>query len=187
MRTISMFNNISLDGFFTDARNDMSWAHGGGGDAETQEFTRSNAAGGGALLFGRVTYDLMRSFWPTEMAKRQMPEVAKGMNEMPKYVASRTLKSADWQNTTVLEGDLLSAVKKLKAGSGSGITIMGSGQIVAQLAEAGLIDEFQFIVIPMIIGSGRSLFEGVNRRPTLKRTSSRLFGNGNTLLTYAPE
>lgn len=187
MRTLSMFNSISLDGFFTDVSNDMSWAHRGGTDAEMQDFTNANASGEGALLFGRVTYDLMRAFWPTEMARQQMPEIAKGMNEMPKFVASHTLTSPDWRNTTVLQGDLVSAVKALKAKPGPGITIMGSGQIVAQLTEAGLIDEYQFIVIPMIIGSGRSLFDGVTRRPSLRRTGSRLFANGNIHLTYVPE
>ena len=89
MRKVHVFDSISLDGFFTDARNDMSWAHRR--DPEWNAFVAGNAGGNGALLFGRVTYEQMRAFWPTPQAAQMMPEVAAGMNAMPKYVVSRTL------------------------------------------------------------------------------------------------
>lgn len=127
----------------------------------------------------------MRVFWPTEQAKTQMPDVARGMNEMKKYVVSRTLTSVDWQNTTLLKGHLVEEVKKLKAEPGPDLTIMGSGKVVAQLTQAGLIDGYQFVVIPIILGAGRTLFDGVVRRPVLKRTDSRMFKNGSAVLTYA--
>jgi dihydrofolate reductase len=91
-----MFNSVSLDGYFTDANNDMSWAHAGGDDPEVREFTAGNAKGTGALVFGRITYEMMASFWPTPQAAQMMPEVAAGMNGARKYVFSRSLRKADW-------------------------------------------------------------------------------------------
>src|ERR1700741_2840066 len=102
MRKISSFTNVTLDGFYADTHGDMSWAHQDPNDKEWNEFSASNAKGGGALLFGRVTYQMMASFWPTPMAAKSMPDVAKGMNAMQKYVASRTLSEVSWQNSTLL-------------------------------------------------------------------------------------
>ncbi len=136
MRKLSVFNAVSLDGYFTDADGDMSWAYAGSDDPEWQTFVSGNAKGGGALLLGRVTYEMMASYWPTAAAKAAMPAVADGMNRMEKFVASRTMTSADWQNTTVLNGDLVGAVKKLKASPGPDIAILGSGP------RAGLAEVF---------------------------------------------
>src|SRR5688572_2458021 len=133
MRQLRAFTSISLDGCFTDARNDMSWAHKQ--DDEWNAFTSSNASGDGALLYGRVTYEMMKAFWPTPQAARMMPEVAKAMNAMPKYVVSRTLRAADWQNTTVLAGDLVGDVQALKSTEGPDLVILGSGSIVSQLTD----------------------------------------------------
>src|SRR5688572_4878072 len=104
----------------------MSWAHKDPNDAEWNEFVSGNASGGGALLLGRVTYELMASFWPTPQAKEMMPEVAEGMNRMKKFVASRTLKSPSWANTTVVKGDLAGEVRKLKKESDKDTAILGS-------------------------------------------------------------
>lgn len=181
-RKLSVFNNVSLDGYFTDRNNDLSWAHRM--DEEWLAFSSENASRGGALLFGRKTYNMMAAFWPTPMAMEQMPGVAKGINSAQKFVASKTLNEASWNNTTVLKGDLIEAVRRLKSESGPDITILGSGSIVAQLTEAGLIDVFQMAVVPVILGSGRTMFEGVTQRPVLKLVSSRTFKNGNLYLTY---
>lgn len=185
MRRIGMFNSVSLDGYFVDGRGDISWAHRGD-DAEFRAFTNENASGGGMLLFGRVTYEMMASFWPTPAAAEQMPVVAKQMNEMPKLVASRTLGKPTWANSTVMKGDLVAAIRKLKAEPGPDITIMGSGTVVAQLAAAGLIDEYAFVFQPVVLGNGRTLFEGVDNRPALKRTRHRAFGNGAVFMAYEP-
>lgn len=182
MRTISIFNNISLDEYFTDGGGDMSWAHKD--DPEWNAFTNGNAEGGGALMFGRKTYEMMASFWPTPVAAQMMPVVAASMNAMEKFVFSRTLQVADWQNTTLLKGDIADTISKLKTSPGPDIVIMGSGTIVAQLTQAGLIDVYQIAVAPIVLGAGRGLFDGVTCRPALKRTSSRTFDNGNVFLTY---
>jgi len=184
MRRLVVFNQVTLDGYFTDPKGDMSWAHKDPGDAEWNAFVSGNASGDGELLFGRVTYDMMAGFWPTPAAMEMMPDVAKGMNRMPKYVCSRTLKQASWKNTTLLKGELAAAVRKLKQTPGPDITILGSGSIVSQLAQAGLIDGYQIVVVPLLLGKGRTLFEGVTGRPSLRLTASRGFGNGSVLLSY---
>ncbi|HLA54420.1 MAG TPA: dihydrofolate reductase family protein [Flavitalea sp.] len=184
-RKISVFNQISLDGYFTDASNDMSWAHKS--DPETNAFAAKNASGEGPLLFGRVTYEMMAAFWPTPMAAQQMPEVAKGMNERPKLVVSRTLQDVSWNNSTLLKGDLLEEVRKLKAEPGEDITILGSGSIVAQLAGAGVIDDYHVVVNPIALGAGRTMFDGIPNRLNLRLTGTRTFGNGNVLLSYGAQ
>jgi dihydrofolate reductase len=184
MRRVVAFENVSLDGYFTDSNGDMSWAHKD--DAEWNTFAAENAKGGGALLFGRITYELMVSFWPTPQAIKSFPAVADGMNSMPKVVFSRTLQEASWKNTTLVKGDLATAVRKMKNASGPDMVILGSGSIVSQLAQAGLIDEFQMVVNPIVLGKGRTLFDGVQEKLGVKRTKTRTFGNGNVLLCYEP-
>jgi len=179
-----MFNNISLDGYFTDASNDMSWAHAGADDPELREFTAGNAKGAAALIFGRVTYQMMANFWPTPQAAAAMPDVAKGMNQARKYVFSHSLQKTDWANTTILSGDPVSEITRMKQENGPQMTLLGSGSIARQLAAAGLIDDYQLLVCPVILGGGRTLFEGVKGRPTLKLANSRTFQNGRVFLHY---
>ena len=105
---------------------------------------------------------------------------------MPKYVASRTLKEATWRNTHVIKGDLVTEVRTLKQQAGPDITILGSGSIVAQLAEAGLIDSYQLVINPTALGAGKSIFAGMKHRRDLKRIDSRAFKNGNVLVCYQP-
>lgn len=184
MRKLVVFNSVSLDGYFTDANNDMSWAHKN--DPEWNEFTAENAGGGGTLLLGRVTYDLMKSFWPTEEAKKMMPEVAEGMNNLEKVVFSRTLDKADWKNTRLVKGGLVEEAQKMKKESGDDIVILGSGSIVSQLSEHRLIDDYQFVMCPIVLGKGRTMFEGMTEKLNLKRTNARTFENGNVVLSYEP-
>jgi dihydrofolate reductase len=186
MRRLTVFNNVSLDGYFVDANGDMSWAHGAKQDAEWNDFVSGNARGGGELLFGRKTYELMASFWPTPMAAQVQPVVAERMNKMPKVVFSRTLDKASWSHTTLVKGDLVAEVRKMKQAPGQDMTLMGSGSIVAQLAQAGLIDEYQLVVNPIVLGKGRTMFEGIPEKLPLKPTKTRTFGNGNVLLCYVP-
>ena len=184
VRKLRMFNIVSLDGFFSDGHGDMSWAHNQ--DAEWNAFTQENACSGGELVFGRKTYDLMASFWPTPQAAQMMPEVATGINQSPKVVFSRTLAKASWNNTRLITSDIEAAVKKLKKEPGPSLVVMGSGEIVSQLASAGLIDEFQIVVHPLVLGGGRTLFEGVRQKFALRPVNSRTFKNGNVLLRYEP-
>jgi dihydrofolate reductase len=183
MRKLSVFNTVSIDGYFSDTRGDMSWAHKD--DPEWNEWVRQNASGGGVLMFGRTTYELMTKYWPTPVAAKNNPVVAKYMNDRPKIVVSHSIEKPDWNNTTRVQGDLPSAIRKLKQESGDDICILGSGSIIAQLAPEGLIDSYQFAVSPIVLGEGKTLFEGVKDRVHMKLLSSRTFANGMAVLCYA--
>ena len=185
-RSLAVFNNVTLDGYFTGPGGDLGWAHLAAADPEFDAFVGENASGGGMLLLGRVTYDMMVKWWPTPMAMEQMPVVAEGMNRMPKLVFSRTMSRAEWSNTTVEKGDPVETVRRMKAAAGSDMTILGSGSIVAQLAGAGLIDEYQVVMNPVALGKGRTMFEGVGAPVRLRLTRSRIFRQGKVFLSYAP-
>lgn len=184
MQSLTAFIATSLDGFFADTSGDMRWAHKT--DPEWLEFEKSNVGQGGALLFGRITYALMASYWPTSMAKQQSPSVAEAMNNSPKYVFSRTMKEASWQNTKLIKSDLAGEVRKLKQQSGNGLCILGSGTIVTQLAEERLIDELQIVISPILLGKGKTPFETLKQRLPLKLQKTRQFSNGNVIHYYGP-
>jgi dihydrofolate reductase len=181
-----VFDQISVDGFFTDANNDMSWAHATKDDPEWGDFVGGNAQSGGTLVFGRITYQMMASFWPTPQGRERDPIVAEGMTNAQKIVFSRTLEDAGWRNTKLIKGDPASEMRKLKQEPGSDMTILGSGKIVAQLTQERLIDEYTIVVHPIVLGSGRTLFEGVRDKRQLKLTKSRSFRNGVVVLWYQP-
>jgi dihydrofolate reductase len=184
MRRLIVFNSISLDGYFVDTKGDMSWAHNP--DPEFDAFVENNAKGGGVLLFGRVTYELMASYWPTPFAMQSYPLVAERMNSLPKIVFSRTMDKATWSNTKLLKGDITAEVRRMKQEPGVDMVVLGSGSIVSLLAREGLVDEFQIVVIPVVLGSGRTMFNGIKEKLSLKLTKSRTFGNGNVFLCYEP-
>jgi len=162
----------------------MSWAYRQ--DEEWNRFVAGNAKGEGVLVFGRVTYEQMASYWPTPMAREHAPVVAKRMNELPKVVFSRKMEQAAWQNTTLLRGDLAQEVHKLKAQDGADLVILGSASLVWQLTEAGLIDGYQIAVNPVVLGGGKSMFAHLPKRVNLKLLNSRTFQNGTVFMTYQP-
>jgi dihydrofolate reductase len=181
-----MFMHVSLDGYYADADGDMSWGHRGSDDPEWQAFVAGNAASDAALVFGRKTYQMMAGYWPTAAAAQQNPHVAARMNGAPKIVFSRSLQSADWQNTQLIGGDISNAVRKLKAEPGPDLAILGSGSIVGHLAAAALIDDYQIVVNPLALGAGQTLFGDLPAPLELRLTSTRAFANGKVLLCYAP-
>lgn len=186
MAKLLVFNSVTLDGYFAGPNGDMSWAHEGSDDAEWQAFVAGNASGDSRLLFGRVTYDMMAGYWPTPMAAQNDPVVAERMNSLRKLVASRTMETPAWKNTTVIKGDLVSEVRKLKSDGGPDIAILGSGSVTSQLAQAGVIDEFQLVMCPVVLGSGKQLFRDISKRIDLTLKSTRSFANGKTVLFYEP-
>ena len=186
MRKLVVFNNVTLDGYFASLNGDFSWAHSGNDDAEFNAFVAGNASGGGQLLLGRITYELMASYWPTAVAIKNDPIVAEGMNSMPKVVFSRTLDKVSWSNTKLVKGDIASEIRKMKKEPGPGMAILGSGTIVSQLALEGLIDEYQVVVNPVVLGQGRTMFDGIKEKLTLKLTKTRSFSNGKVFLCYEP-
>jgi len=186
MRKLVVFNHVSLDGYFVDANGSMEWAKMDVNDAEWNAFVAENVKGEGPLVFGRVTYELMANYWPTPMATTHDAVVAERMNRAPKVVFSKTLDEASWSNTTLVKGDPVAEMRKMKKESGDGMAILGSGTIVSQLAKAGLIDEYQVVVDPVVLGKGRTMFDGVTEKLNLKLTQSRVFGSGKVFLSYAP-
>jgi dihydrofolate reductase len=126
----------------------------------------------------------MARYWPTPEAIKNDPIVARGMNSASKIVFSRTLNKVDWNNTRLVKNDMLSEIRKLKQESGKDLTVLGSGSIVSQLAQERLIDEYQILLNPVVIGMGKTMFEGVQDRFSLTLTKTGVFGNGNVLLSY---
>lgn len=183
MRKIILFNMITLDGYFEGPDRDISWHTV---DEEFNDFAidQLNAAGG--LIFGRITYELMYSYWPTPAANQDDPGVAGLMNSLPKYVFSRTLGHVEWNNTKLLKGDAAGEVAQLKEQPGKDLFIFGSGILAASLTDQGLIDEYRLMVSPIVLGRGRPLFEGVKQPLPFTLVRTRSFRNGNVLLVHEP-
>lgn len=184
VRKLMVFNQVSLDGYFADIQSDVGWAHSR--DAEWNDFASDNARGGGTLVFGRVTYQMMERFWQTPEGQAANPEVAHQMTALPKVVFSKTLLAPTWANTRAIRGDITTEMQKLKRESGPDMVIMGSGTIVAQLTDARLIDSYQIVLIPVVLGAGRTMFDGISQRLSLALKGTRSFKNGNVVLDYEP-
>lgn len=182
MRKLSSFLFVSLDGYYKDADGGIGWhTHG----EEEAAFSRQNLEGDkDILLFGRTTYEMMAGFWPTSIGKQTDAVVAAGMTRAEKIVFSNALKTADWENTKVMSGDIISQMRLLKETPGKDMTLLGSGSIVKQFIEAGLIDELQLMIDPVAIGAGTSPFQGLNEAVNFELMSSRPFSSGTVLLTY---
>jgi dihydrofolate reductase len=183
MRKLTMYNFITLNGFYKGPGGDLSWHKHG---HEESEFAASSLCSGNILLFGRVTYEMMAGYWPTPMAMENSPEVAEGMNKAGKIVFSNTLQKAAWHNSTIIKGDIVAEIRNLKQSAGNDMTILGSGSIVTQFAEAGLIDEYQIMLDPVALGEGSPIFAGIGRKLNLALTGSRTFKSGTILLSYQP-
>lgn len=183
MAKLNVFNFITLNGFYKGIQEDISWHKHG---AEEEQFSKEGVQSNSIILFGRVTYEMMYSFWPTPMAMESMPEVADGMNTSEKIVFSTTLKKAEWNNTRVISNHAVEEIKKLKTTSKKDIVILGSGSIVTLCAEHGLIDTFQIMIDPIAIGNGTPLFNGLSQPLNLTLISTQTFKSGVILLNYEP-
>lgn len=182
MGKLSVFNFITLNGFYKDSEQNTSWHKQ---DEEGSSFAAKNLKSDSILVFGRITYEHMIAFWPTPQAIKSMPEVANGMNSAEKIVFSKTMKKADWNNTRLIKEDIVGEMKKLKKGD-KNLTILGSGTIVTQFADAGLIDTYQFMLDPTAIGKGTPVFNDMKRQLDLKLISANTLKNGAVVLIYQP-
>lgn len=183
MSTISTFTQISIDGYFAGPNGEIDWFKNVERDDEYNRYIGQSASSRSTLLMGRTTYEMMKSFWPTEQARQMDPHMASVMNESPKVVVSKSLKDPGWKNVRILREITRHEIKKLK--SDDDVTILGSGSIVQQLSNLGLIDEFFLVHIPVVLGGGKSLFDDVQRKP-MKLNESKSFGNGIVVTKYAP-
>jgi dihydrofolate reductase len=175
---------VTLDGFFDGPNHDISWHNV---DAEFNEFAIEQTGSVAALLFGRVTYELMASFWPTPFALETDPIVADLMNRLPKLVFSTTLAKADWNNTRLIKDHVAEAISQLKQQPGKDLALFGSANLMSTLMKLDLIDEHRIMVNPVILGNGTPLFNRAENKVNLKLVNTRIFGNGNVLLCYQPD
>jgi dihydrofolate reductase len=186
MGRIAVTEFISLDGVIEAPGGGEDYKHGGWTfeverGPEGDEFKLEELREAEAQLLGRRTYEGFAAAWPQ---MKDEAGFAEKMNEMPKYVVSSTLREAEWNNTTVLGGDLAEDVGNLKEEVDGVILVAGSAQLVQGLLEHGLVDELRLMVFPVVLGSGKRLFgESADKLP-LKLADSQTVGDGIALLTY---
>jgi dihydrofolate reductase len=183
MRKLFSFLFASLDGYHEGSDHDIHWHLV---DDEFDEFDLAQLNQAGTILLGRVTYDLFADFWPTPAAREADPVRARQLNGLPKVVVSRTLREAQWENTTIIGSDVDTELRKLKDQPGADIGVIGSAKLTAYLIQAGLLDELRVMVNPVLLGGGIPAFP-VAGQISMKLLQSRQFGNGNMLLTYEPQ
>jgi dihydrofolate reductase len=174
---------VTLDGFFEGPGRDIDWHTV---DEEFNDFAIQQLQSAGGLIFGRITYELMASYWPTLAAVRDDPVIAEMMNSIPKWVFSRTIDQADWNSTTLIKGEAEVEVPKLKSESDKDLLIFGSANLASSLIPRSLIDEFRLMLSPILLGAGTPLFQDLPQKISLRWLKSRTFANGNVLLHYEP-
>jgi dihydrofolate reductase len=177
---------VSLDGVMEDPGGSENFRHGGWsfeisrGD-EGDRFKLEETRASDALLLGRVTYEGFASAWPPREG-----EFADKFNTMPKYVVSSTLQEPEWNNSTVLQGDVKEAVSKLKREHEGDIVVHGSARLVQELLEHDLVDELRLMVFPVVLGSGKRLFGESSDKKPLRLVDSKVVGDGVGILIYEP-
>lgn len=183
MTTLASFIVTSLDGFSQGPNGEFDWMVP---DQEFNDFAARQLDDAGAIAFGRVTYEYMASYWPTEQARVNDPAITSRMNDKPKLVFSRALQHAHWSNSTVILGEALGRIEAVKAATGKELLVIGSARLTADLVAAGVLDELRVMVCPIVIGQGRALFDDLKGRIALSLAGVRQFASGNVLLTYRP-
>ncbi len=184
MSKLKAFLFLSINGYYKGLNEDISWHQH---NEEGAAFSEKQLSRGNILLFGRKTYEMMSSFWPSKMAADAYPVVAEKMNTSTKFVISNSLKKATWQNTSIIKNDVIDEIKKLKVNSEEDITILGSGSIVTLLSNELLIDEYELLIDPVALSEGHSLFQNMKYELRLKLLSQEVFPkSGSLLLKYEP-
>jgi len=185
MRRLIVDSIISLDGYFTGPNNEIDWFEF---DDDEQAWSIDINQRVDTMIYGRVTYEEFRQFWPTPEAKVSGfdPYIVRQLNELPKVVFSKSLKDALWKPSTIVRESPIEVIPKMKNQPGKDMVIVGSGSLVAALAREGLIDEYRIRIRPIILGSGRLLFEDRNHRHALKFVSVKSFKSGVVGLHYEP-
>ena len=148
---------------------------------EGDKFKVDETLAADALLLGRMTYEGFAAAWPSRDG-----EFANKFNSMPKYVVSSTLDEPTWNNTTVLKGDLVAAIPRLKQDQQGDILVAGSAQLVQALVEHDLVDELRLMVFPVVLGTGKRLFGATTDKKHMRLASSRAVGDGVLIVTYEP-
>jgi len=181
MSRLIMWNLVTLDGFFEGAKKwELDW-HEYVWDETLERLSIEQLGTADALLFGRVTYEGMASYWQTARG-----EVAEWMNRLPKLVFSRTLERADWRNTRLVKDDAVSAVQELKRQGERDLFVFGSADLSRTLTEHDLFDEYRLALVPVVLGSGTPLFESGRDRLRLRLLEARPLSSGCVILRYEP-
>jgi dihydrofolate reductase len=180
MRTIFAFEMISLDGFYAGSNDEFDWPNV---DDEFFEWSLRQLDETDTLLFGRTTYEGMAAYWSSAPAD---DPTAQRMNSYHKVVVSSTLKTAEWNNSTLLADNVAAQIAALKSQPGKNIAVFGSFDLSVRLLGWGLLDEIRIMVNPLVLGAGKSLFRTTEKRIGLKLIGTRSFDSGNVLLTYVP-
>lgn len=183
MRKVMVFMMVTHDGFFSGPNGEIDWHVV---DEEFNDFANEQLASVDTLLFGRVTYQGMASYWPTPIALANDPIIAKKMNTLPKIVFSRTLEQPAWENTRLVKDHLAEEISHLKRQPGKDLIICGSSALSASMLHLGLIDEVRIMVNPVVLGNGQPLFKGIQEKRHLTHFDTRTFRSGNVLLFYRP-
>lgn len=187
MRKLFMFNMISIDGFFARENGDIDWHVA---DDEFNTFAVEFNKNVDTILFGRTTYQLFENFWPVALkAPNTSPEdkvIAQLIENAEKHVFSKSLENVSWNNSVLHKEIDPSFINKLKHQEGGDIVIWGSGTICSQLAKENMIDEYVFMINPVILGTGKSLFPDIAQNILLERTDVKQYKSGNILVTYRP-
>jgi len=183
MRALTMFNLVSLDGYFADPEGKSDWHVV---DDEFNKAAMQMKEPFDTILFGRVTYELRASYWPTSAAQSDDPVVASLMNTLPKVVFSRTLQKAEWNNTRLIKDNVAQEILKMKQEPGNDLAVFGSAHLLSLLMQVDLVDEHRVMVNPVLIGSGTPLFKDIRPKVNLRLLKTRTFQSGNVLLVYQP-
>jgi dihydrofolate reductase len=188
MRNIVVSEFVSLDGVVEDPGGAEKFKHGGWSfkfrDDQVPKYKLDEVFASDALLLGRVTYEGFAKAWPSV---KDDVGFADKMNSMPKYVVSTTLKKVDWNNSRLIKANVVEELKKLKQQPGKDILVYGSGKLVNTLLQHDLVDEFRLMVHPVVLGSGKRLFDDpAETMKVLKLAESRTFPSGIVLLSYRP-
>lgn len=175
---------VSLDGVMEDPGGGENFRHGGwtfeiDRGQEGDKFKLDETLEAEALLLGRVTYEGFAAAWPSMEG-----EFADKFNSMPKYVVSSTLEEPEWNNSTVLEGDVVEEVSKLRRELDGDIVVHGSAQLVQTLLEHYLVDELRLMVFPVVLGAGKRLFGNTSDKKRLRLVDSKMVGEGIAILIY---
>jgi dihydrofolate reductase len=178
MRKLILQTGISIDGFVAATDGSHPWGYKS--DDAADDWLLDTAKGAGAHLMGRVTYEEMAGHWPTSESRFAPP-----MNELPKVVFSKTLKSADWAGTTIASGDLAEEIARLKAEPGNDLVAYGGARLDQALSREGLVDEYRLMVHPAALGTGLPLF-GVEKPLALELVEVQNFESGAAGHVYRP-
>jgi dihydrofolate reductase len=180
LRKLVVSEWVTLDGVF-DADSMKEWFEPYDSSGR-QEYIKENVLTSDAFLVGRVTYEMLAAYWPNQ--KNNEMGVADRLNSAPKYVVSSTLKKAEWNNSTIINEDVVEEITKLKQQSGQDILVFGSATLVQSLMEADLVDEYRFLVQPIIMGSGKRFFSDEMAATKLKLVKTKTLDLGVTLDCY---